>query len=142
MIVGIVGSEGAKFTPETEAAARSEITRLLSRPGVTAVCSGGCHLGGVDIFAEEEAAKLGLEAVVFKPKRLTWSGGYKERNLQIADASDEVHCITVKTLPAGYRGMRFRLCYHCGAADHIKSGGCWTVKMAKKAGKPTSVIVV
>lgn len=142
-VIGIVGSEQAKFTPETEASAREHVRSLLSQPGVDAACSGHCHLGGVDIFAEEEAAKMGLKCIQYAPKTLSWNGGYKDRNMLIALNSTEVHCITVKTLPESYTGMRFALCYHCGTKDHVKSGGCWTVKYAMvHLKKPGSIIVV
>lgn len=143
MRVGIVGSEAVKFTPETEAQATSLIAKLISAAGVRGLVSGGCHLGGVDIYAEEEAAKIGLDyRIIHKPRNLQWSTGYKSRNLAIARDSDEVHCITVRELPPSYKGMRFRLCYHCakegpGFADvpHVKSGGCWTMHQARKIGK-------
>lgn len=135
-IVGIVGSEAAKFTYETEKRARAVIRSILLKPGVTAVCSGHCHLGGIDIWAEEEAAKLKLTQFIFPPKDHTWSGGYKPRNLEIAKASHEVHCITIQDYPPEYDGMRFNFCYHCQTSDHIKSGGCWTALQAKKKGKP------
>jgi len=141
MIVGIVGSESRKFTPDTEALARAVILRLLTQPGITGVSSGHCHLGGVDIYAEEAADFLGLPKLIFAPKTLKWES-YKQRNLQIVEASDTVVCITVRVLPPDYSGMRFTFCYHCRTTDHVKSGGCWTVKQAIKRGKLGSVVIV
>lgn len=137
--IGIVGSEAAKFTPETEAQARAMIRQLL-QPG-DVVVSGGCHLGGIDIWAAEEGRLLGLEVVEYLPSVRAWSG-YKARNMRIARNSDRVVCITVKALPINYTGMRFEYCYHCGTTDHVKSGGCWTVKQARKLGKIGEVLVV
>ncbi len=130
MKIGIVGHEAAKFTSETEARAREIIRDLCSRADW--IVSGHCHLGGIDIWAEYEAASLGVPYIVFPPKTLRWSGGYKERNEAIARESDEVHCIVVAKYPEDYAGMRFKYCYHCGTDQHIKSGGCWTAKRAKK----------
>lgn len=141
MKVGIVGAEGAKFTRKGEARARAIIRALLAAPDAVAV-SGGCHLGGVDIWAEEEAAALGRKAVVFRPKTLMWATGYKPRNLLIADASDIVHSIVVDVLPLEFKGMMHDLCYHCGGTDHVKSGGCWTMKQAKIRGKEGRLHVV
>ncbi len=140
MNIGIVGSEAAKFTPETEAAARTAIRDLL-RPD-DYVVSGACHLGGIDVWAMEEAHDLGLLTREFPPATHRWENGYKLRNIQIAQCSDRVVCITVRVYPPGYSGMRFPSCYHCRTTDHIKSGGCWTVKYAREIGKPTDVIVV
>lgn len=142
MKIGIVGHEAAKFTPETEAKAREMIRTLLALPD-SVVVSGHCHLGGIDIWAEEEADKLGREKLIFPPKHLTWNTGYKPRNIQIAKASDRVYDLVVSAYPVGYTGMRFTECYHCGTSDHIKSGGCWTAKYAReKLGKPAFVVVL
>lgn len=143
MKVGIVGSEAAKFTPGTEQAAREAIRRLIA--GASLVVSGRCHLGGIDIWAIEEAEAAGIPTQEYPPARLTWEGGYKQRNLQIAENSDHVVCITLKALPASYKGMRFPGgCYHCGTPPehHVKSGGCWTVKQAARLGKRTTVEVL
>lgn len=134
MIAGIVGAEGVKFTRLGEAAARAILRGIISDPQVTEVVSGKCHLGGIDIWAIEIARVLGRTTTEFPPKRLTWEW-YKVRNLQIADRSHIVHCITVESLPTGFSGMKFDLCYHCGTNDHVKSGGCWTMKQAIKMGK-------
>lgn len=146
MRIGIVGSEAAKFTPQTEGKAREYIRKVLAHAEV--VISGGCHLGGIDIWAVQEAERLGFtqdRIVEHKPKRLTWTGGYQDRNLRIANDSDVVVCITVKELPEGYTGMRFpQGCYHCGTGpeDHVKSGGCWTAKQARRMGKRTRLEII
>lgn len=140
MKYGIVGSEEAKFTPETELLAREQIADLLNL-GDT-VISGECHLGGIDIWAKEYALENGIAYVGFPPKTLYWSDGYKPRNIQIAEAADIVICITVKELPLGYEGMRFGLCYHCRTKDHVKSGGCWTVKYAKEKLNKSGLVIV
>lgn len=143
MNVGIVGSEGAKFTIETEELARGLIKTILSCAGVKdKVISGGCHLGGIDIWAVEEAEKLSIPTQIFLPKKRVWEG-YKERNILIATYSDIIFCITVKELPPDYmlRGWE-KFCYHCKTDQHIKSGGCWTVKYAKGLGKIGHILVV
>jgi hypothetical protein len=140
MDIGIVGSEGAKFTPVTEEAARIIIRELIAP--YNKVVSGACHLGGIDLWAIEEAKAAGKEYVEFPPKFKTWEY-YKKRNLQIATYADIVVCITVKDLPPGYKEKGFeRYCYHCNTDQHIKSGGCWTVKQAIRKGKYGRVIVI
>jgi hypothetical protein len=143
--VGIVGSEAAKFTAQTEHLARAEIRRLIK--GASLVISGRSPLGGIDIWAVEEAHWAGIPTREHVPQIHHWEGegGFRERNLAIARDSDLVACITVRTLPASYRGMRFpRGCYHCNtpAEHHVKSGGCWTMKQARLAGKRTKLVVV
>jgi hypothetical protein len=129
--VGIVGSEAAKFTPDTEQAARAAIRRLIE--GADLVISGHSPLGGIDWWAIEEAKAAGIATQEFPPLKQTWEGGYKQRNLQI------------KVLPESYRGMRFpKGCYHCKTPPehHVKSGGCWTMMQAARAGKQTELVVL
>jgi len=133
MNIGIVGHEAKKFTPITKAKARDIIYSLLS-PG-DIIVSGHCHLGGIDIWAEEIANELKLETLIFPPKTLQWDGGYKQRNIQIAENCNEIHNIVVAKYPDSYTGLRFDYCYHCHTNEHIKSGGCWTAKLVEKMGK-------
>jgi hypothetical protein len=106
------------------------------------VCSGACHLGGIDRWAIEEARVIGLEFQEFPPASKTWRS-FKRRNIEIAEFSDKVICITVKTLPPGFKeGGWEKYCYHCKTDEHIKSGGCWTVKYARSIGKQGQVYVV
>lgn len=164
--VGFVGHEKAKFTPTQEWDAREiirqNITHHQHEGKEVVVVSGGCHLGGVDIWAEEVAAEENCETVIFRPEVLSWEHGYKPRNISIAKHSDEVHNIVVPSLPADYSGMRFEGCYHCARrgvrqiADqpnihlakgwiiaHVKSGGCWTAwKAVEKFNKTAQWHVV
>lgn len=141
--IGIVGSEAKKFTSRTEELAREVIRNLFISTHATLVVSGACHLGGVDRFAIEEAEKCDLAIKEFPPRDFNWDTGYRPRNILIAKRSQEVYCITVDTLPVGYDGMRFAICYHCRTSSHVKSGGCWTVKYAReKLGRKTGVYVV
>lgn len=144
MRVGIVGSEDAKFTLAGRRRAIHVIECLLSGGNVTEVVSGACHLGGIDVWAAAVGSDLGIIVTEFPPATYRWADGYKPRNLQIVERSDIVHCITVDELPKSYVGMRFERCYHCGpdAPAHIKSGGCWTMKQAIKAGKLAELHII
>lgn len=144
MVLGIVGSEQAKFTRETESIAREVIRALLTDElnPVEIVISGACHLGGVDIYAREIALDLGIPFIEHKPKTRGWKYGYQPRNILIAEDSDKVTCITLEKYHDDYRGMRFNRCYHCQTSDHVKSGGCWTVKYARRIGRLGEIVVV
>lgn len=169
MNTGIVGHEKLKFTPKGEAAARAVIRHILSPEYASdrtpVLVSGHSPLGGIDIWAEEEAEALGLKKLIYAPANFSWDGGYKARNIKIATHSDIVHVIVVTSYPATYTGMRFDICYHCAkaalhqeiqsntpalfdflppmgrntvtpnATNHIKSGGCWTAWHGYKLGK-------
>ena len=138
MILGIVGAEAAKFTAEGQTNARELIERLYRKYKPKIVVSGACHLGGIDIWARKLFDGRFKE---FPPEKHSWTY-YKRRNIQIAEYADRTICIAVDRLPPGFKGMRFRLCYHCGTTDHVKSGGCWTAKYARGLGKPGIVLVV
>lgn len=147
MIVGIVGSEAAKFTPRTEQRAKSIIRDIIiSSDSPTTVVSGACHLGGIDVWAAEIGKEMGCKVIEFAPNSYSWARGFKPRNEKIAGASDIVHCITLRELPDTYYGMRFGYCYHCRRngvdTEHIKSGGCWTMHLATKLGKQGKLWVI
>ena len=155
MNVGIVGADAAKFTQTGEREARRIIRQLLAPEDVVLV-SGGCHLGGIDIWAEEEYEALRTtqvrpESIIHLPKELRWSTGYRPRDLLIAETSAVVHNITVGRYPVGFIGRRFAVCYHCERRFretehmnpvHVKSGGCWTAREAEKLGKIAQWYVV
>ena len=145
MKIAIVGHEAAKFTLEMAQKANDIIAGLIGHlmDPDDFVVSGHCHLGGIDIWAEEMATQLGIGKMIFPPAKLEWSGGYRERNIQIAKACDVIHNIVVAEYPPNYKGMVFKGCYHCvkrpnrSHGEHIKSGGCWTAWLAhEKFGKP------
>jgi hypothetical protein len=149
--IGIVGSEAAKFTDETRKKALEQIIQILDTDydeGPVVLVSGGCHLGGIDIWAEELADDLGIPKKIFRPKNLQWATGYKPRNIEIATVSDIVYCITLRELPPTYTGMVFDGCYHCAKRNknyplHVKSGGCWTAWYAKEIlGKRAEWIII
>ncbi len=129
MRVGIIGNGKDKFTDVGETRAKVIIRQLLEVPNAVVV-SGHSPLGGVDLWAEEAAKRLGALDVVyiFAPKVQSWLNGYKVRNLEIATCSDELHVVVADTYPPEYRGRRFDFCYHCGTSTHDKSGACWTAK--------------
>lgn len=99
--------------------------------------SGHSPVGGIDIWAEEEATALGVPLDLKIPEIQQWNPpggyGYKARNLDIARDSDVVHVILADVYPEEYHGRRWNLCYHCGTTDHVKSGGCWTGKKAAQS---------
>lgn len=141
--VGVIGSEAAKFTPVTRGSAKRLIAELLS-PDDSVLVSGRCPLGGIDVWAEEEADILPRAKIIHEPEVMAWNPqgryGFMARNLDIAKDSDVVHVITVEELPSDFDGMRFDGCYHCARAgrvstDHVKSGACWTLNKALKMGK-------
>lgn len=147
--LAIIGHAADKFNLITELLAKQEIYDLIINynnrynDNLT-IISGGCHLGGIDIWAEEIAKELNLPTCIYRPKVLSWQSkvekgveliGYKDRNLLIAK-SDIVVCIVVKEYPENYKGLKFDYCYHCqnkvdNPGQHIKSGGCWTARKCR-----------
>lgn len=142
MKLGIVGHAAEKFDKWSATKARVAIRDLIEEYRPDLVVSGGCHMGGIDKWAVEEARAHFIDVQEFLPKVLRWEGGYKQRNLRIAENSDVVVSIVVTAFPSDYSGVRFPYCYHCKTDSHIKSGGCWTVKEARKLGKVGRVIEI
>lgn len=148
--VGIVGSEAAKFTSTTREAAKSLIHNLLGMEENVLV-SGRCPLGGIDVWAEEEADALPRPKIIHEPDVEQWNPpnayGFKARNIDIAKDSDIVHVIVVEQLPPEFAGRRFDACYHClragrDGSGHIKSGACWTLNEALKLGKTGFIHII
>lgn len=147
MNVSIVGHEAAKFTTRTEDLAKGYIHGICLAPETQLIISGGCHLGGIDIWAIEQAILSNKPYKEYLPANLTWSGGFKPRNIQIAKASDLLVCIVVAEYPPDYKGdMKFNYCYHCvdhpECPKHVKSGGCWTANYALSIGKRAEWVVI
>lgn len=141
--IGIIGSGSDKFTPEGEAIAKHEITRILS-PKKCVLVSGHSPIGGIDIWSEERFKDYypEIEPRICKPDINQWNPivggkeayGYKKRNQDIARFSDELHVIVPSKYPKSYTGEKY-FDYHCfnrfgeaiyNTENHIKSGACWT----------------
>lgn len=137
MKIGIVGHGDNKFTELSKKRAIILIENILTSDSNVTLVSGHSPVGGIDIWAEEVANKLKIPTDIKNPKQHTWDAeyGYKQRNIDIAKSSDEVHVIVVDKYPPNYKGMIFKQCYHCHTDDHVKSGGCWTGKYAEKLNK-------
>lgn len=134
--LAIVGPREDSWPRGLVAPARHRILELLA-PGAIMV-SGHCPKGGVDIWAEEAAVKLGCPMHLFPAYAGARWDGFKARNKLIAHDADEVHVI-VPWLSTG-------ACYHCRPrlqpAEHPPNGGCWTGWFADGLGKPTTWHVI
>lgn len=139
MKIAIVGHAQDKFTPATEKKAKELIFEILMEFPNVVLVSGRSPMGGVDLYAEEVADKVGIPKEIKVPKQNYWDGeyGFKARNLDIARCSDVVHVIVVSRYPDTYTGIRFNRCYHCDMTNHVKSGACFTAKKARALGKKT-----
>lgn len=151
MILGIVGHAADKFCPDTERLARSAIRGAIIHYQPTKVVSGCCPMGGIDLYAIEEAKKLGIPTLEFPPAVNRWEGtaeepGFHQRNMQIAEESDVVISFVLTEFPPNFTGRKFTFCYHHRDQEtwkpHIKSGGCWTAKYARSIGKVGKTIIL
>lgn len=150
MNVGIIGHGRDKFNAVSKAVAKAEISRILSRhAGRCIIVSGRSPMGGVDVWAESLAVKLGFPVDIKVPKDHQWDGdyGFKQRNLDIAETCDIIYVILVSDYPGNYRGRRFDSCYHCNQHDHdheehVKSGACWTAWKAVEREKEVVWVII
>jgi len=122
--VAIVGSEERKWKPEQKRKAKAFIRLILlyyADLGYDVVLvSGRCPKGGVDVWAEQIADELGVEKLIFPPKKHGWYW-YRKRNILIARHCDVLYDIE----PKGKR-----------------SGGTWTLKYAERLGKEVHLIEI
>ena len=156
--VAIVGPEESKWTPELKVKAIKEIELILEHYNYPVLISGHCPKGGVDIWSEIIASEIGIKKEIFPPEIEQWNDkksfcevcdgyvtykGYKSRNIQITKACDVLYCITPWCcLGTIVEDDKWAYCKHCETTGHVSSGGCWTMKYAKKLGKETHLIVI
>ena len=130
MIIAIVGTSNLTID-ESEEVARWVESKL--RDEDIQVVTGDAD--GVDKVARLYTPRHRL--IVKKSEHKEWgtdgSGGYKDRNREIAQTAEYVYCFTTRT--------KTKDCYHCNKT-HQRTGGCWTLKEALKLGKKGEVIVV
>lgn len=133
MKIGIVGNAADKFSVKTARVAREAIREIIAEYAPSHIVSGHCHLGGVDIWAEEIAREMGVKTIIHEPAVHNWTYGYMPRNILIAHDSDIVVCIVARDYPKSFpEEDRYLACYHCKRRrpPHTKSGGCWTAMRA------------
>ena len=139
--VAIVGVSGEKLDNFEKEKAVLEIIKIGDRHKGCTIVSGHSPRGGIDILAEMYADFTKKDKLIFKPDTSDWEDegekkGYKTRNLEIAEACDILYCISVPMKEGG------KSCYHCKQFTHEKTGGCWTMREAKKLGKKTKLIIL
>jgi len=118
MKIGIVGSSKCPYNADSIFFIKNIID---SYPPDTTFISGGAK--GVDVIVEDICELMGRTIIIHNPRTNNWAG-FKERNIRIADMSDEVVSVALK-----YSGNR---CYHCNSISHDKTAGCWTMNKCKK----------
>lgn len=148
--VAIVGHSEDKFTGLTAPLAQQAIASILDREKASVLVSGGCPLGGVDIWAEKIAVHKGIDTRIFRPDIHKWDPkegkGFKARNIEIAENCDVLYNVVVRDYPPHYNGKR--VCdYHCEkrveeVPRHVKSGGCWTAWRAFDLGVPVRWMII
>lgn len=95
------------------------------------IISGGAK--GVDTIAIEIAKGLGFQTKIYKSKTEYWKS-YKERNLQIAQDCNELHCLSIP--------VHEKKCYHHEELEeHEKTAGCWTMNKAMELDKNCQLVV-
>lgn len=101
---------------------RPIIEWAIKKFGATTIVSGGAK--GVDSHAEQIGNEFGLDIEIYRPTIYVWGGegGFKERNLQIAQACDALVRIAAR-----------------GLANY---GSGWTRDRAQELGKPCEEFVV
>jgi hypothetical protein len=141
---GVIGSGSDKFTSLGALRAFMRIREILDKPCI--LVSGHSIKEGIDIWSEDIFRELypDITPEIKAPLQEKWDApyGYKARNLDIAQTINELYVIVANHYPPLYTGERFKMCYHCGTANHLKSGACWTAKQARILNKPVFYTII
>ena len=134
--IAIVGASERKVRP-SKIDSYNRIESILKRNGCDAnncvIVSGHSPAGGIDIWAENIARQKNIPTDIY-PAKVNNISGFYARNKQIANNSDILYNIVVKS-PNSY-------CNHLKTYGHIQSGGCMTQKEAQKKGVKTNLELV
>lgn len=136
MKIAVVGTS-KKLSMKEEKLMTNRIVDILDkypRDGSVFVISGGAS--GVDTLGVDIAKKLGFRTTVYYPEKQSWAY-YKIRNQKIADECDTIFCFTIS--------KKENDCYHhknWKERPHLKTGGCYTLELARKMGKPSDVVLI
>jgi hypothetical protein len=162
--IAIVGPQEDKWTEELKVKAKMFIEQLLYEQlkiNEVIVVSGHCPKGGVDIWAEDIAKKLGIDTDIFIPEVNQWDDryptevenpyiphkmliGYKSRNMAIAKDCNILYCIVPNMNKFKvFNDTPMYYCKHCRQWGHPSNGGCWALKYCKdKLGKETKLVII
>lgn len=135
MKVAIVGTSH-NLTESEERDIQQTIAYIINRyePDEDTIISGGAK--GVDKMAIESAISRGFNTLVFSPKKEQWDGGYKERNIKIAEECHIIYCVSIP--------IHNTECYHHKTPPplkHEKTAGCWTLNRVREMGKECFLLV-
>ena len=150
--VGIVGSEGLYWTKCQRDLATLKITEILGEYTTPILVSGGCHKGGIDIWAEDVARTLKINKYIFKPQVFQWSSintldgktlqGYKDRNIKIAEKSDIVYSIEPEYID-GITPWKNPVAFDWASNKfYRKSGGMWTMRYTRNVLRKEGKLVI
>jgi hypothetical protein len=88
----IVGSRELSWREPTKAVVRSIIRATLTLIDPDAVISGQSPAGGVDVWAEQEAKRMGFPFMPFPPRAHN-RAAYFERDIAMAEACTHLLCL-------------------------------------------------
>jgi len=124
--------------------------------------------GGVDIWAEIAADKIGIQKQIFQPQVNSWPSIWKCPKCTLTDPSKNYiqnHLSLqhgVALLPLEMKGYMARnldvarsvnvgycvvpalesFCKHHRQLGHPTNGGCWTILQTAKLGKPVALVII
>ena len=91
---------------------------------------------GIDKIAAQTANGLDIPVKAYVAEVKSWAGanGFKVRNEHIANQCHGIICVTTQ--------IKDEECYHCPGGGHQRTGGCWTMQLAKSLGKETKLVII
>ena len=132
MNVGILGVRGKYLTSEERTKAMETIVKLTEKYDNPKLLTVHSPNGGVNALVE-------MYVQVNKIKHQYYDYGvslhdWKEANLQLVEECDVLFSISTK--------IKNKQCHHCLDHTHQATGACYPLKLAKKMGKKTKLIIL
>lgn len=130
--IAILGINGSGLSNEETKNAMEMILEITNRYDDPTVITIHSPNGGVntlvEMFADSNAVKH--EYYDYGKNMYDW----KESSARLAEDCDVFFCLTTK--------IKKNKCHHCLDYTHERTGACYPMKLAKKMGKQTKLIIL
>lgn len=132
MNIAVLGIRGKKLNKTEREKAIEHIVKISQKYKDAKISTIKSPNGGVNALVEMYAKTNNLNCILYNYGKCIFD--WKESNAQLAEDCDVLFCITTH--------IKKDKCHHCLDNTHEATGGCYPLKLAKKMGKPTKIIIL
>jgi hypothetical protein len=134
MNIAILGINGKGLDAEETKQAMEKIVELTKMYRFPTLMTMHSPNGGVntlvELYASTESNNTALKEYDYGDNLTDW----KDSSQMLAEDCDVFFCITTK--------IKKNQCHHCLDYTHERTGACYPMKLAKKMGKQTKLIIL